>query len=266
MSPARRRSGLRLDGARAVVTGASRGIGRAIATAFADEGAEVVLCARDGDALQAVVSEIAAGGGIAHALPLDLTDGAAVAHLPTVAAHLLGGAPTILVNNAGVYTGGRFDELTDDDWRRTFELNVFGTARVTRTLLPAMVEAGRGRVISVASTAGKSGTAGQSAYNASKHALLGLTRSLALEVAADGVRVTAICPGWVDTDLIDEQEMAPRLGVEPSEVRATLAARAPIGRMTTVDEVAGMAVYLASPEADSITGVGLTMAGGMLLI
>ena len=258
----------RLTGVRAVVTGAGRGIGRAIALAFAAEGAGVVAAARTQAAIDGVAAQIAAAGGVAAAVPVDITDDAQVAALVAATDAALGGPATVLVNNAGLYRPRAFLEYTIEDWEQVLAVNVLGTVRLTRAFLPAMLAAGAGRVINVASTAAKWGTANQSAYNASKHGVLGLTRSLALEVAAAGVRVNAICPGWVDSPLIDDAAAAQAelLGVGPDQVRATLAARAPIGRMATPEEVAALAVYLASPEADAVTGVGLTIAGGLILI
>jgi len=124
----------------------------------------------------------------------------------------------------------------------------------------------RGRVLIVASTAGKWGSLYQSAYNVSKHALVGLTRCLALETASSGMRVNALCPGWVDTELIDTEELAAAYRIPEETVRDTLLQRVPIGRMVSPQEVAALALYLASSSADAMTGQSLTLAGGMLLI
>jgi NAD(P)-dependent dehydrogenase (short-subunit alcohol dehydrogenase family) len=258
----------RLSGVRAVVTGAGRGIGRAIALAFAAEGAAVVVAARSREQLDAVVAEVVEAGGRAAAVPVDIGDDDQVATLAETAATVLGGSPTVLVNNAALYRPRAFLDYSMRDWEEILAVNVLGTVRVTRAFLPPMVSVGAGRIINVASTAAKWGTANQSAYNVSKHGVLGLTRCLALEVAGFGVRVNAICPGWVDTPLIDDvaDEQGALLGVAASEVRPTLAARAPIGRMATAEEVAALAVYLASVEADAVTGVGITIAGGLILI
>jgi NAD(P)-dependent dehydrogenase (short-subunit alcohol dehydrogenase family) len=257
----------RLGDVRAIVTGAGRGIGRAIAVAFASEGASVVAAARSRPDLDAVVGEIRGAGGTAAAVPTDITRDADVEHLVVEATRALDGPATVLVNNAALYRPRAFLDYSMQDWQQHLEVNVLGTVRVTRAFLPGMLAARAGRVINVASTAAKWGTANQSAYNVSKHGMLGLTRCLALEVARQGVRVTAICPGWVDTQLIDEAaaDHAALLGIPEPDVRGTLAARAPIGRMATPEEVAALAVYLASPEADAITGVGLTIAGGLIL-
>jgi NAD(P)-dependent dehydrogenase (short-subunit alcohol dehydrogenase family) len=231
----------RLRGRRAVITGGGRGIGASIARAFAAEGATVLVAARSTDQTEAVAREICSAGGLAVAMTVDVTDDASVSALARRAPAALGG-PAIM------------------------DANLLGAVRVTQAFLPEMLEIKAGRIINIASTAGKYGTAGQSAYNASKHAILGLTRSLALEVAAQGVRVNAICPGWVDTELLQPQLLSPVLGVPAADVRETLARRAPIGRLIRPEEVAALAVYLAAPESDGVTGVGLTLAGGMVLI
>jgi NAD(P)-dependent dehydrogenase (short-subunit alcohol dehydrogenase family) len=255
----------RLAGQRAVVTGAGRGIGRAIALAFAREGARVVLFARSRKQLDAVAAEINSAGPQASVVAGDLTRDSEVESLRQTVFNELGGID-VLVNNAGVYLQQRFLDYSLDDWRQSLDVNVIGTIRVTRALLPFMLEAHRGRIINMASTAGKWGTLYQSAYNVAKHAIVGLTQCLALETAASGVRVTAICPGWVDTELIDPTRFAHLHGIQKSEVRSVMRGRTPIGRLVKPEEVAELAVYLASPEADAVTGVGLTIAGGLVLI
>lgn len=255
----------RLQGQRAVVTGAGRGIGRAIALAFAEEGASVALFARTPAQLEEVAREVSASGVEALAVAGDVASDEAVVQLKHRVLAAWGGVD-IVVNNAGVHLADRFLDYSMEDWEQSLAVNVLGTVRVTRAFLPLMLEAGHGRVLIMASTAAKWGTANQSAYNVAKHALLGLTRCLALETASAGVRVNAICPGWVETEFLDEAKFAALNGIRESEVRAVMAARAPIGRLVKPEEVAAMAVYLASPEADAITGVGLTIAGGMVLI
>jgi meso-butanediol dehydrogenase / (S,S)-butanediol dehydrogenase / diacetyl reductase len=256
----------RLAGARAVITGGGRGIGRAIALAFAAEGAAVVVSARTESEVEKVASEVRSKGGRAASVRADITSDEDVQALEACARNALGGPATVLVNNAGIYMGRAFLDYSLDEWHHVLDVNVLGTVRVTRAFLPAMLEAGRGKIVNMASTAGTWGTVGQSAYNVSKHGVVGLTRCLALETASQGIRVNAVCPGWVDTELVDEEAFAPRLGATPSEVRPILAARAPIGRMATPEEVAHLAVYLASAESDAVTGVPFTIAGGMVLI
>jgi NAD(P)-dependent dehydrogenase (short-subunit alcohol dehydrogenase family) len=254
----------RLQGQRAAVTGASRGIGRAIAIRFASEGADLILVARDKGPLKRVATEVEVLGRRAIVVSGDITKEETSSGLASAVEELDG--IDILVNNAGVFLQQRFMDYSLDDWQTSWEINVMGAVRMTRTVLPRMVEAGNGRIINIASTAGKWGTPYQTAYNATKHALVGLTRSLALEVAANGVRVTAICPANVDTDMVDKAAFARTLGIAESEVERFIVGRIPIGRLLKPEEVAELAVFLASPEGDAVTGVGLTIAGGLSLI
>lgn len=257
----------RLDGRVAVVTGAGRGIGAAIARAYAAEGAVVVLAARSRDQIEAIASEIVERGGRATAVVVDVTDDAAVDQLAATAAEAHG-TVDVLVNNAGVHRPGRFLDYAMVDWEWIFAVNVHGTVRVTRAFLPAMIERGRGKIVNVASTAGKYGSLFQSPYNASKHAVVGLTKCLALETAKQGITVNAICPGFVHTDLVDRaaEGLAPILGIAARDVPAALVSRVPQGRMLEPEEVAHLAVYLASAESDGMTGQSLTVSGGLILV
>lgn len=258
----------RLDGRVAVVVGASRGIGRAIATAFGREGARVVCASRDAATLTEVAAEIRASGGEAMAVACDVTDDGAVAALRQSTEDEYGPA-AVLVNGAGVHKAGRFLDLDIEDFRRLMEVNFVSAVRTTRTFLPPMVEAGYGKVVNIASTAGKYGSLFQSPYNSSKHALVGLTRCLALETATTGVTVNAICPGFVDTEMVDgaARELAGVLGVEdPQQVVGTLLQRVPMGRLLEPEEIAHLAVYLASSESDGMTGQSLTISGGLILV
>lgn len=258
----------RLDGQVAVVTGASRGIGRAIAEAYAREGAAVVCAARSTDQLEEVVGGIEDHGGRAIAVPCDITDDDQVVDMTQQAADAFGEVDT-LVNNAGVHRPGRFLDYEMEDFRHVMEVNWLGTVRVTRAFLPGMIDRQHGRVINVASTAGKYGSLFQSPYNSSKHAVVGLTRCLALETAKQGVRINAICPGFVDTEMISGnavQGFARILGIDEDDVVPTVLQRVPIGRLLEPEEVAELAVYLASPPADAMTGQALTVAGGLILV
>lgn len=258
----------RLARRRAVLTGAGGGIGRAIAIAFAREGAAVVCAGRRRQPLEETAALIHDVGGRAIVVVSDVTDDAAVTLLRDRAIDELG-AIDVLVNNAGVYAPGRFLNQSVDDWRGVFDVNVFGVVRTTHAFLPAMLEAGDGRIINIASTAGKYGSWFQSPYNASKHAVVGLTKCLALEAAAAGVTVNAICPGFVGTEMIAGDALdviAGEMGCERSEAEARLLSRVPIGRFITVEEVAELAVYMASDAAAGMTGSAVTLAGGLVLV
>lgn len=248
---------------RAVVTGSGRGIGRAIALALAGEGAAVVVTARSAAQVDDVVASIRASGGVAHGVVADITLDADVAQLAAKSAELLGGPVDTLVNNAGVYKPRRFEDYALADWEWMLGVNVVATVRVTRAFLPAMVDLVRARVIMLASIAGKKGSIGQSAYNASKHAQIGLTRCLALEYGRTAVRVNAICPGFTATDLIDVDELAAVHAKPREQVWTDVEAASSIGRTVTLDEIAALAVYLASPAADGVNGQSLVIDGGI---
>ena len=259
--------GTRLEGQVAVVTGAGRGIGRAIATAFAREGAAVVLAARSVDQLADVEAQIVVSGGRAVVQQTDVTSDVDVGRLQEVAVEAFG-PPTVVVNNAGAYAAGRFADLPMADFERLVQVNYLAVVRVVKAFLPAMVESGRGSLIAVASTAGKYGTALQTPYNGSKHAVVGLTRSLGLELGSTGVRINAICPGFVETELIDQAvpEMARALGIESAQMAGAMLQRVPIGRLLQPDEIAHLAVYLASDESAGMTGQSLTISGGLIVV
>lgn len=257
----------RMSGLTAVVTGAGRGIGRAIAERYAAEGASVVVAARGEADLREVADGIESSGGRAMAVVADITDDAQVTALAERAAEAFG-AVDVLVNNAGIHIAGRFEDIPLEDWQRATDVNVHGTVRVTKAFLPDMLQRESGRVINVASTAGKYGSLFQSPYNATKHAVVGLTRCLALETAQRGVRVNAICPGFVQTGLIDNAaiEFGELLGISADAVPDALREHVPIRRFLEPDEIAELAVYLASPAADGMTGQALTLSGGLILV
>lgn len=260
-------SGTRLEGRSAVITGGGRGIGRAIAEAFAREGARVVVAARTEAQIEAVAEGIRRTGGEAHPVPVDVTSDDSVTALVSQARDLLGPVE-VLVHAAGVYRPNRFLDYTMGDWEEIVGVNLLGTVRVVRAFVPDMVARGWGRVIPIASTAGKYGSVLQSAYNASKHGVVGLTRCLGLELASTGVTVNAICPGFVRTEMIDEAlpRMAELIGADDvAQVEAALVSRVPLGRLLEPDEVAHLAVYLASPESEAMTGQSLTISGGLIV-
>jgi NAD(P)-dependent dehydrogenase (short-subunit alcohol dehydrogenase family) len=257
-------TGGRLGGRRAVVTGSGRGIGRAIAEHFAVEGASVVVTARTVTEIDAVADRIRSRGGDAHAVACDITDDIAVAELMALSTDMLGGPADVLVNNAGVYRPRRFLDHDLDDWRHLLDVNVVATVRVTMAFLPAMLELDRSRVINIASIAGKKGSFGQAAYNASKHAQIGLTRCLAIEYGHTPLRVNAICPGFTRTDLIDVDELAAVYDKSPDRAWADIEAASTIGRTVTLEEISGLAVYLASDASDGVNGQSLVVDGGVV--
>jgi 3-hydroxybutyrate dehydrogenase len=242
-----------LAGRTALVSGGGAGIGRAVALALAAAGARVAVGARDVARAQEVAERC---GGSSLAVPLDVTDEAscrdAVARLEV----------EILVNNAGVASSSKFTDLDDATWRHTLEVNLTGAFRLTRAALPGMLARGRGRVVSIASTAGHVGHPYVAAYTASKHALVGLSRSLAAEYAKSGVTFNCVCPGYVDTPMTERtvENIAARTGRSPEDAQRAL--HTPQGRLIDPQEVADLCVYLASDAAASVTGQAIVLDGG----
>lgn len=256
----------RLAGRTALVTGASRGIGRAIALRFAQEGADLFLAATRAEALAETRALTEALGGRVFVHGADLGDPAQARAMVEAAIGALGNLD-VLVNNAGVYKAARFVDYTPEDFERVMRVNVQGPFHTMQSALRHMQAQGRGKVVNIASTAGKWGSMNQSAYNASKHALVGLTRCAGLEMAASGVQVNAICPGFVQTDMIEDfRQHAAILGVPFEKVIEGAVARVPQRRMLQPVEVANLAVYLASAESDGMTGQTLLLDGGMLMV
>ncbi|MFW6090724.1 MAG: SDR family NAD(P)-dependent oxidoreductase [Actinomycetota bacterium] len=257
----------RLTGLSIVITGAGRGIGRAIATRFAGEGASVVLGARTRDDVEDCAAEIRDKGGEAVAATLDVTSDESVAALADMV-HERFGTIDVLVNNAGAYHVGRFTDIPVEVFAHLVNVNYLGAVRMIQAFLPRMLERGQGNIVTVASTAGKYGSPFQTPYNGSKHAVVGLTRSLGLELGPTGVRINAIAPGFVQTDMVDtaRERFGEILGVGPDEVDATLLQRVPMGRFLQPEEIAHLAVYLASPESAGMTGQTMTISGGLIVV
>jgi NAD(P)-dependent dehydrogenase (short-subunit alcohol dehydrogenase family) len=241
-----------------LVSGASRGIGEAVARALAARGHRVALAARDAAALERIAAEI---GGLA--VPMDVCDAASVdAGVQRVRETL--GPIGVLVPNAGIARSAPVHRTTDADVDALLDVNYKGSFRLVRACLPDMLTAGWGRVVFVASNAGLMGYRYTAAYSASKHAVIGLMRSLAIEVAARGITSNAVCPGFVETDMAQDaiDRIVRSTGRSADEARAELAALSPQRRLVQVAEVAAAVCYLASPEAVGVNGHALTVDGG----
>ncbi|NBU42926.1 MAG: SDR family oxidoreductase [Betaproteobacteria bacterium] len=257
----------RLDNQVALITGASRGIGRAIAQAYLKEGARVALVATDAAKLQALQQSWGSPADRVMTLGVDVRDRqACVQAVERVQAQW--GGIDILVNNAGVYRAKSFLDYTDQDFQDLLDVNLFGVLHFMQACLPGMQARRRGSIVNIASTAGKWGSRNQSAYNTSKHAVVGLTRCVALEASAHQVRVNAICPGFVQTDMVEtlKREASRSGGISADAFQASMLARVPLGRIVEPEEVAEMAVYLGSQESRSITGQSMMIDGGMVML
>jgi len=239
----------------AVVTGAGRGIGRAIALKFAAEGANVVCISRTAENAEKVAGEIRALGRKAWAHALDVADAAAVA---AAAEKILAetGRVDILVNNAGVTRDGLLMRMSDADWDTVLDTNLKGAFLVTKAFSRAMIKQRAGRILNISSVIGLIGNAGQCNYAASKAGLIGFTQSVARELASRGITVNAIAPGFIDTDMTSDLK---------EEMRAALLKQIPLGVLGSVDDIAGAALFLASPASRYITGQVLTVDGGMVM-
>ena len=245
---------MRLSGKTALITGAGSGIGRACALAFAREGARVALVGRRKDRLEKVAKEM----GEAEVFSADISNKEKVDLLVNQASARLGSL-NILLNNAGVLLPGTAESVSDGDWDRTFEVNVRGLWLLSRAVLPHMRKAGGGSIINMSSVLGLVGARNRAAYSASKGAVTMLTKCMALDHAADKIRVNCICPAFVETELTsDFITNAP----DPAAALRDRINLHPIGRLGQPQDVAGMAIYLASDESSWVTGAAFTVDGG----
>ncbi|GAA3870432.1 3-oxoacyl-ACP reductase [Streptomyces lacrimifluminis] len=250
----------------ALITGATRGIGRAAATELAERGHPVFLCARDASDVAAAVKELRDQGHIADGTACDVTSVEDVRRWMAAAVDTFGPAG-VLVNNAGRSGGGVTAEISDQLWLDVINTNLTSVFLVTRAVLTTggMRERGHGRIVSVASTAGKQGVVLGAPYSASKHGVVGFTKALGLELAKTGITVNAVCPGYVETPMAGtvRRGYAELWGVPEDEVLERFNAKIPLGRYTTPEEVAAFIGFLSSDRAAAITAQALNVCGGL---
>ena len=242
-----------LTGKSALVTGASGGIGGAIARALHAQGAPVALSGTRRAPLEALAAEL---GERAHVLTCDLSDAASVEALPKAAVAAMG-AVDILVNNAGITRDQLFMRMSDDDWAQVIEVNLTSTFRLCRGVVRGMMKARWGRIVNISSIVGATGNPGQANYAAAKAGLVGMSKSLAYEVASRGITVNCVAPGFIATAMTDKLN---------DEQKGKILIQIPAGRMGTGDEIAAAVLYLASAEAAYVTGATLHVNGGMTMI
>ncbi|MFZ6748293.1 SDR family NAD(P)-dependent oxidoreductase [Undibacterium sp. Ren11W] len=258
-----------LSGKHALVTGGAQGIGASIARALLAQGASVTIAGRTAASLQAAVltlqAEVQAGARLDYVV-LDVSDAAGV-ELAVAKVHAAGGAIDILINNAGQAAAAPFLKTDAELWQRMLDVNLSGSFHCTQAVLPAMLQAGWGRIVNVVSTAGLTGYAYVAAYCAAKHGVIGLTRALALELATKGITVNAVCPGYTETDLLQQavQNIVEKTGRSEQQARAELAAANPQRRLVQPDEVANAVLWLCLPQSAAMNGQSIAVAGGELL-
>lgn len=249
----------RLKNKIAVITGAGTGIGRAIALAFVREGAKIALVGRRKDLLETVAQE---AGGLPLVLAGDVSQQRDIDRILAETAARFGGV-NVLVNNAGILHIGTAEEITEDQWDETFNINVRGLWLLSRSVLPYMRKTGEGSIINVASVLGINGARKRAAYAASKGAVVLLTKCMSVDYGHENIRVNALCPSFVETDLTAK---VIRKAPDPNAVRAERISVHPLGRLGQPGDMAGLAVFLASDESSWMTGAALPVDGGYLAV
>ncbi|WP_411889861.1 3-oxoacyl-[acyl-carrier-protein] reductase [Yoonia sp. SDW83-1] len=241
-----------LTGKNALVTGASGGIGAAIATGLHAAGATVALSGTRVDPLEALAAEL---GERAHVLPCNLSDAEAVNALPKQAADAMGSVD-ILVNNAGITRDNIFMRMSDEEWASVLEVNLTSTMRLCKGVIRGMMKSRWGRIVNISSVVGATGNPGQANYAASKAGMVGMSKSIAYEVASRGITVNCVAPGFITTAMTDKLT---------DDQKSGILAQVPAGRMGDADEIAAAVLYLSSPEAAYVTGTTLHVNGGMAM-
>jgi 3-hydroxybutyrate dehydrogenase len=258
---------MKLQNRIALITGGGRGIGRAIAIAFAREGAQIAVAARTLEQVEEVAREVNQFSTNALPVGCDVSDVGSVEKLFERVRERFGRGPDITVNNAGIAESAPLTKTDDELWHRILGINLSGTFYCTRAALPQMIERGWGRIINIASIAGKTGAPYIAAYSASKHGVLGLTRSAAMEVAARGITVNAICPGYVDTEMTTRgiENITKKTTLSAAEAMESIKKMSPQHRIIEPEEVAALALLLASEEGRGINGQAINVDGGSVL-
>jgi NAD(P)-dependent dehydrogenase (short-subunit alcohol dehydrogenase family) len=254
-----------LSGQHAIVTGGARGIGAAVAEALAQHDARVTLMGRSRDALLSQAAKLRSTAGV-QAIEVDVAEPASVARAFAAAAADFGPA-AILINNAGQAASAPFEKTDMALWQRLMAVNLTGTFLCSQAVVPGMLKAGYGRIVNIASIAGLAGAPYIAAYCASKHGVIGLTRSLALELARKNITVNAVCPGYVETDMVRAavSNIVAKTGRSAEEARAELVRRNPQGRILQPQEVANAVLWLCLPGSEAITGQAISVSGGEVM-
>jgi NAD(P)-dependent dehydrogenase (short-subunit alcohol dehydrogenase family) len=257
---------MELAGRVAIVTGAGRGIGRATALELARMGADVVVAELDRAGAEGTAAEVKGLGRRALVVPTDVTKRADLAAMVERTRAELGRID-VLVNNAGIYRAARALDVTEEHWDAIMTINARAVFFASQAVLPVMIAQRRGSIVSLASMAGKIGSATNLPYNASKAAVISITRSLALAHAADGIRVNCVCPGFVETDMWTAvaRDQGALVGVSPEEFTSRRLAQVPLGRMERPQDVANVIAFLASDRAEYMTGQALSVDGGLVM-